>query len=146
MHGKCYFCAYILLITTLNGCGESDPWPRVPIGGSVTVAGMQAFEGSITFLPAEGTSGPSATATISGGNFQFQTSNGPVAGPHRVMIMPKEGPAQPPTERAAGSKGSAVDTASTNQPAPTFRRMETVVTVPQQADQPLDIQFSQSES
>ena len=146
MNDKCVFCGCVLLITTLWGCGENDPWPRVPIGGNVTVGGSQTFDGSITFLPAEGTSGPSATATVTGGSYQFQPSNGPVAGPHRVIIMPKEGPAQPPTPQAAGSKDSAGGPTVASQPAATFRRMETTVTVPQEADQPLDIQFSQNQS
>ena len=77
-----------LLIVTLasTGCGPSEAGPeRVTASGTVT----GVANGTISFLPAEGTTGPSATASIVDGRYCFDKTNGPVAGSYNVVIVPR---------------------------------------------------------
>ena len=46
----------------------------------------EEINGSITFTPAEGSHGPAATAKLVQGEYRFDESNGPTAGPHRVIV------------------------------------------------------------
>jgi hypothetical protein len=41
----------------------------------------------ISFLPVEGQTGPAATAAIENGRYQLNRKQGPVAGPHRVVVI-----------------------------------------------------------
>ncbi len=59
---------------------------RLPVRGDVTLPGGEQFNGSITFIPASGHRGPAATTTVKDGNYQFDRTNGPTAGPHHVII------------------------------------------------------------
>jgi len=60
---------------------------RLPVAGTVTFAnGEKLPDCSITFVPAEGSSGPSATARLLDGNYHFDRNNGPTAGPHRAIV------------------------------------------------------------
>jgi hypothetical protein len=54
--------------------------------GTVTLASGERLNGSITFLPAEGQSGPSATTKLNAGKYEFDSTNGPTAGPHTVIL------------------------------------------------------------
>jgi hypothetical protein len=58
------------------------------IGGNVTRAGAPMAGGMICFRPAKGGPGPAATASIQAGRYQFDSTNGPVSGPHEVVILP----------------------------------------------------------
>jgi len=77
-------CLGILL---LGGCSGSDGPQRVPLYGEVTVAGSPVARGSISLLPAEGHPGPAATTLIKEGRYEFSSRDGPVAGPHRVIVV-----------------------------------------------------------
>lgn len=70
----------------LAGCGGDPETGRIPLHGTVRVNGTLVEEGSISLLPAEGHSGPAANTSITGGEYVFSESNGPVAGPHRVVV------------------------------------------------------------
>ena len=59
---------------------------RVAVRGTVTMAGGERPTGSITFVPADGHSGPAATTTLSDGGYRFDRSNGPTTGPHVVIV------------------------------------------------------------
>jgi len=73
-------CALLVVF----GCtSESD---RRPISGTVSVDGTLVARGSISFFPDRGHAGPAASTAISAGNYRFTTTNGPSAGPHRVVI------------------------------------------------------------
>ena len=52
----------------------------------VTCAKGEGFSGSITFVPDKGRPGPAATTGVRGGYYRFDGTNGPTAGPHKVMI------------------------------------------------------------
>jgi hypothetical protein len=70
----------------LVGCRRATTWSRLPVHGTVTLPGGDKISGSITFLPEKGQTGPAANATLTEGNYQFDRNNGPVAGPHTVMV------------------------------------------------------------
>ncbi|MGD0899208.1 MAG: hypothetical protein ABR915_15330 [Thermoguttaceae bacterium] len=70
----------------LGGCGKGNRIERLPVSGSVSAPDGDLVSGSITFLPAEGRPGPAATANLVDGRYRFDRSNGPTAGPHRVIV------------------------------------------------------------
>lgn len=78
-----------MLLVVLLGCGGSEePWARIPVEGDVALPNAPAaeIEGSITFAP-DGIEGPGTTTTIKAGKFYFDSTNGPVAGKHHVMLQ-----------------------------------------------------------
>ncbi len=87
---------------------------RLPVSGSVSVPGGAVLSGSITFLPVEGQPGPAATTGLVQGRYRFDRSNGPTAGPKRVIVKriipkatalenrnakPPKGSAKPPKDQ-----------------------------------------------
>jgi hypothetical protein len=50
------------------------------------MASGERLNGSITFIPAQGQSGPSATTKLDEGQYEFDCTDGPTAGPHTVII------------------------------------------------------------
>ena len=78
------FC--LLLALAVAGCGGSDGPQRAAVHGKVTVAGEPVEGGSITFIPVDGNSGPTAGATIDPGEYSIPAENGPVTGTNRVDI------------------------------------------------------------
>ena len=70
----------------IAGCGGSGP-QRHEVSGSVTFAGEKIPEGSIAFVPIEGTKGPKVGANIQQGRYHIDRSGGPLAGRHRVEIV-----------------------------------------------------------
>lgn len=77
---------WLLLTLMLVGCsGESGP-ARVPVEGNAIAGGTPISRGSISFLPEAGHHGPAAMAAIEDGHFRLDDQNGPVAGPHRVIV------------------------------------------------------------
>ena len=73
------------LATLLFGCGRKG-LDRLPVHGTVTFANGEKPDCSIMFKPAKGQPGPSATTKVVNGNYQFDRSNGPTAGPHTVIV------------------------------------------------------------
>ena len=71
---------------TLVGCGKSNPAERLPLYGSISATSGENINGSITFLPDGGRTGPAATTSIVGGKYQFDRDNGPTAGANRVVV------------------------------------------------------------
>lgn len=68
------------------GCGgESDG--RISVHGGVTLDGEPVPSGSISFLPAAGTSGPSATGRIENGTYEIPARLGPTAGEYTATIQ-----------------------------------------------------------
>jgi hypothetical protein len=70
----------------LAGCSKIGTKHRLAVSGTVTLANQDDINGSISFVPAEGTAGPAAITTLAKGKFEFDRTNGPTAGPHRVII------------------------------------------------------------
>jgi hypothetical protein len=82
-----------LLFTCLMGCGRSAGLERVAVKGMISFNQQPLKSGRITFVPAEGTKGPSAVATIKEGAYQFDRLTGPVSGKNRIQIeaLPEPG-------------------------------------------------------
>lgn len=78
------FGAAGLLLVLAIGCGGSDG--RLEVSGSVKVDGQPLESGSISFIPAAGTRGPSAGAEIKQGRYSIAAEGGPVPGKYRVEI------------------------------------------------------------
>ncbi len=97
------------------GCGRSGGFERLPVGGTVTQGGGERFNGTITFLPADGKS-PAAILSLTNGEYQFNRHNGPSAGPHRVIVnkVLAKGPMlQSRGSRAASGRAAAGGPAKT---------------------------------
>jgi hypothetical protein len=81
--------AVLILLGLLSlhcGCSRESPVNRLPVHGTVTMASGERLNGSITFVPAQGQSGPSATTKLDEGKYEFDRTNGPTAGPHTVIM------------------------------------------------------------
>lgn len=77
------YCSAIFLV----GCGDNGPTlNRAQVSGDVTVNGDPLEKGSIAFLPADGTQGPSVGGTIQEGHYLIPMEEGPVVGTYRVKI------------------------------------------------------------
>jgi hypothetical protein len=75
------------LICLMLAFGRSDVRPgRQPIFGELTWRGQPPAYGSISFYPAEGRAGPAANTRIVNGRYQFSKEDGPVVGPHHVVL------------------------------------------------------------
>lgn len=71
-------------VVFLSGCGESGI-PRQPVFGKIS--GAEGRTGLVSFVPAEGTSGPAARASLVNGEYRFSRSDGPVPGNYTVIIQ-----------------------------------------------------------
>jgi hypothetical protein len=77
----------VLGLLLLSGCGGKISGPeRAAVKGSVSFDGAPVEDGSIVFLPATGTKGPSSGGTIHNGAYEITTASGPVPGKYRVEI------------------------------------------------------------
>ncbi len=70
------------------GCEQSDHWDRMPVTGQVTLDG-KPWSGSMTLRPVRPVRGPTTSVQVLDGSFRFSTSDGPVAGRHQAILMPK---------------------------------------------------------
>jgi hypothetical protein len=75
----------LFLLAMATGCG-GDNLGRVSVEGSVSVDGAPLADGSLSLIPAAGTTGPSAGATIENGAYFIDADKGPVPGTYRVEI------------------------------------------------------------
>ncbi len=74
-----------LITVAALGCG-GDGLGRASVSGTVTVDGVPLAEGGLALIPATGTTGPSAGATIQDGEYFIPFDKGPVPGRYRVEI------------------------------------------------------------
>jgi hypothetical protein len=75
-------CVYVLV---LAGCGRAGP-ERASVSGTVTLEGHTISEGSITFVPTDGSQGPTAGGAIRDGKFEITKFDGPIVGKNRVEL------------------------------------------------------------
>lgn len=76
----------VLVLIMLVGCSRSSGVPRLPVYGTITHPGGEKIDGSVSFVPDQGRSGPGAVTSLVKGEYRFDTTNGPLAGPHRVIV------------------------------------------------------------
>ena len=103
---------FLLAALLAVGCGSQSGPQRIAVNGTVTRDGKKIEGGSISFLPAEGHSGPAANGVISGGEYSFSTETGPTAGPHRVLVR-----IAPPTKGDLAKQKSPAPKADSADPA-----------------------------
>jgi len=102
----------VIALVALVGCGGSSGVPRLPVYGTVTHPSGDKIHGSLSLVPAQGQSGPSAVTSIVNGEYRFDKSNGPTAGRYRVIITRTPGknqaiqPAGVPKGQGKGSKNA----------------------------------------
>lgn len=85
------------------GCQRVDDPARIAVSGTVTTESGEPIDGTISFLPKNGTEGPAATASLNEGVFSFRRENGPVAGEYRVLVV------RNPADRKHKGTASATD-------------------------------------
>ena len=77
----------VLACSGMLGCGALEGGPqRAAVIGRVTVDGQPVENGSVQFIPTQGTSGPMAGAVITDGEYSLSKAQGPVVGTNRVQI------------------------------------------------------------
>jgi hypothetical protein len=79
----------LVIVATLLlccGCGQSNGPLRVAVAGRATLDGTPIAEGTINFLPAGGTKGPTAGTLITDGRYSIAAAKGPCVGRYRVEI------------------------------------------------------------
>lgn len=69
-----------------QGCGKKSGPQRLRVYGVVERKSEPLVNGTISFLPAKGHTGPAANGSIVNGKFDILASEGPTAGPHEVQI------------------------------------------------------------
>lgn len=115
----------VVALVFVTGCGEADGAPRLSLYGTVAHPGGDKIDGSISFVPDQGRSGPSAVTSVVQGAYRFDKTTGPTAGPHRVIVTrtaSKEKTLKPTAAQKGQAKG-AKNAASTGQSGPwTFTR------------------------
>jgi hypothetical protein len=94
-----FAAACSVLAAVFAGCGPGGP-DRAVVGGLVTYRGKAVPEGIISFVPTDGTSGPTMTASISQGQYKADKWGGVPAGTYRVEIVAAHG-------RSTGEKEDA---------------------------------------
>ena len=76
-----------LLAAVVIGCGKGDGLQRVVLSGDVTYLGRPVTEGSIVFVPSDGTSGPSLAVNVVDGRYRADSLGGVPVGNYRVEIL-----------------------------------------------------------
>lgn len=75
----------LLTVISTMGCGYSGP-PRVPVRGAIQFKNEMLKSGRISFTPIDGSKGPTAVAVVTEGFYDFNATNGPVVGKHKIQI------------------------------------------------------------
>jgi hypothetical protein len=93
-----------LIVAGLVGCGRQGP-QRAVVSGAVTYQGHAIADGLITFVPSDGTTGPSMVAAITAGRYRLETWGGIPVGKYRVEIIAAADPSrQAPNVRTSSAK------------------------------------------
>ena len=92
----------LVFVFLLTGCGGGIP--RCEVEGTITVDGQPVKEGSITFQPLEGTSGPVAGASIIDGHYNIEKAKGPVVGEYQIVLTGRAPTGKKVVTEAAGDK------------------------------------------
>jgi hypothetical protein len=77
--------AVTLALMGMTGCGSGDG-SGIAVSGKVSFDGKPLSDGSISFIPIEGTNGPTVGSGIKDGSFSIDRGTGPRPGKYRVEI------------------------------------------------------------
>ena len=82
------FCALVVItsVSFLLRWGKESVPRRFPLHGTVNWGGQPADNVVVSVVPDGQNKGPAANCQAHNGTYQFNTENGPGAGPHRVVI------------------------------------------------------------
>jgi hypothetical protein len=97
----------VLTLLAVAGCDAKAGRGRVPISGTVSLSDGEKINGRITFVPAEGRSGPAATTGLINGAYGFDKDNGPIPGPSRVTVRKMVPTSRIPTGSEQRGTGAA---------------------------------------
>ena len=82
-----HHCFIGLLLVCAVGCNPSTPnFPRAAVEGEVTFNGKPLEQGTVRFVPIDGTPGPKHAVQVKQGMFAASAEQGPVVGQHRIEI------------------------------------------------------------
>ena len=73
-----------VLVVVVSGCGASGL--GVSVSGKASLDDRPIQDGTIQFVPIEGTQGPTAGGTIKNGTYNISRDGGPVPGKYRIEI------------------------------------------------------------
>jgi len=79
--------AFVLLAAVVIGCGRGDGLQRVVLNGAVSYGGEPVTDGTILFVPCDGTTGPSTAVKIVDGRYRADSNGGIPLGTYRVEIL-----------------------------------------------------------
>jgi hypothetical protein len=82
---RVYVVCLVIFAGLLLGCSASGP-PRAAVSGTVKLNGQPVEEGSIQFIPIEGTRGPGVGSIIKNGQYQIPQATGVIVGKNRVEL------------------------------------------------------------
>jgi hypothetical protein len=80
-----YLSSWVLGLLCFLGCADSGP-PTAEVSGTVRLDGRLIEEGSIQFIPVEGSRGPSAGGVIQDGKYHIPRKKGVTVGTNRVEL------------------------------------------------------------
>jgi hypothetical protein len=80
------FCLGTVLTCSSIGCSKPSGPQRAEVFGKLSLDGTPVPSGSISFIPDTNSTGPSAGALITDGNYQIKKM-GPMPGKYRVQIQ-----------------------------------------------------------
>ena len=72
----------------MAGCGTGAT--EKVVYGTVTCNGEQVPQGTVRFVPIEGTAGPASTGRITDGEYRIEARGGVPVGKHRVEVMARQ--------------------------------------------------------
>jgi hypothetical protein len=92
-------CLWIVVVAVCGGGCADDSITRAPIFGAIL--GAEGRNGVVTVTPLGETRGPSATATVVDGRYEFDDESGPAPGAYQARVRLDVATASPPAAPAA---------------------------------------------
>jgi hypothetical protein len=81
-----FFASVLLFVFVFSlGCGSGE-LPRRVVFGSVTCGAEKALDGTLRFVPIDGTPGPVSSVQIVDGQYRIEQWGGAPLGKHRVEV------------------------------------------------------------
>src|SRR5262249_54495418 len=77
---------FLVLLTSVAGCGGGDNLPRQEVNGSVTIDGKPLVRGLITFVPTSAEVSTQGGGPVLEGKFSIPRMQGLVPGKYKVVI------------------------------------------------------------
>jgi hypothetical protein len=85
MRSTTILCGLAIASSLISGCSKAGP-QKAEVSGSVSLNGVAIEEGSIQFIPVDGTTGPGAGGVIKNGKYHISLENGVMVGKNRVEL------------------------------------------------------------